>query len=381
MNRRIIYFNNAATTWPKPIIVTKTVQNALKKPFEEHGRNSIKGGVDYLESTREILAQFFNTPSIDSIIFTSNATDALNLLIHGFIKKYNGKRVHAITTDLEHNSVLRPLKTLEQNDLISLSILPSKNYKIDFDTIKNAINSETCLVVITHGSNVLGSVQDIKKISEYLSANDIFLIVDGAQTAGQIEIDLTRLPVDAFVFTGHKSLFGLTGTGGFFLRDPDAVDSIKQGGTGIYSNILYQPQEMPIKFETGTPNYIGITSLNAGIQYINEIGLDRIELKTKKMTEFIISELTKINCITVHNKNPELPIISFNFKSVDNSEVGFILMNHYNIIVRTGLHCAPLIHKSISNGSGSVRLSLSYLNTLSECKFVIDAIKEIANSY
>jgi cysteine desulfurase family protein len=381
MTPPIIYFNNAATTWPKPASVNRTIQTILKKPFEEHGRNSIKGGIDYLESTRELLAQFFNTPTTESIVFTSNATDALNLLIHGFVKKQNRKKFHVITTELEHNSVLRPLKTLEKNGLIYLSILPCKDNKVDFCAFKNVINSDTRLVVITHGSNVLGSVQDIKKISEYLSANNIFLIVDGAQTAGQIEIDLTEIPVDAFVFTGHKSLFGFTGTGGFFLRDSDTIDSIKQGGTGIYSQLLYQPQEMPIKFETGTPNYVGIASLNAGIQYINDIGLDRIELKNKRMIEFIISELSTNENIILHNKTPELPIVSFNIKSVDNNEVGFILMEHYNTIVRTGLHCAPLVHKNISNCNGSVRISLSYLNTLSECNIVTEAIKNIANSY
>jgi selenocysteine lyase/cysteine desulfurase len=138
---------------------------------------------------------------------------------------------------------------------------------------------------------------------------------------------------------------------------------------------------MPIKFETGTPNYVGIASLNAGIQYINDIGLDRIELKNKRMIEFIISELSTNENIILHNKTPELPIVSFNIKSVDNNEVGFILMEHYNTIVRTGLHCAPLVHKNISNCNGSVRISLSYLNTLSECNIVTEAIKNIANSY
>jgi len=380
MKREVIYFNNAATTWPKPKIVDKTVKEFFNYPIAEIGRTTIKGKIDYVESTRELLCDFFNAENPNHVVFTSNATDSLNLLIHGFVKK-NSKKFHVITTELEHNSVLRPLKTLEKRGLISLSIIPFEENKIDIKTLKQEIRSDTRLVVMTQGSNVLGSVQNIKEIAEYLSANEIFFIVDGAQTSGEIEIDLSNIPLDAFVFTGHKSLFGLTGIGGFYINRPDLIDTIKQGGTGINSNYLYQPEEMPIKFESGTHNYAGIISLYAGIQYLNQVTLPKVESKCKKMTKYLITNLSKIENMEIYNKNPELPIISFNIKNFDNFEVGSLLSNSYNIIVRTGLHCAPLVHKKIDGGIGCIRLSLSYLNTMKECEEVVDTLTKIAEIY
>jgi cysteine desulfurase family protein len=377
MKRDIIYFNNAATSWPKPKIVEKTVKDFFNQPITEIGRTSIEGNIDYIESTRELLCDFFNAENPNHVVFTSNATDSLNLLIHGFVKK-NSNHFHVITTELEHNSVLRPLKTLEKRGLISLSIIPFEENKIDIKTLKKEIRPDTRLVVMTHGSNVLGAIQNIKEIAEYLSTNEIFFIVDGAQTAGEIEIDLSNIPLDAFVFTGHKSLFGLTGIGGFYINHPESIETIKQGGTGINSNYLYQPDEMPIKFESGTHNYIGIVSLYAGIQYLNQITLPKIESKCQKMTNYIITNLSNVNNIEIYNKKPELPIISFNISNLDNSEVGSVLSNSYNIIVRTGLHCAPLVHKKIDGGSGCIRLSLSYLNSMKECEYVVDTLIKIA---
>jgi len=376
MKRDIIYFNNAASSWPKPKIVDKTVKEFFNFPITEIGRTSIEGNIDYVESTRELLCDFFNAENPNHVVFTSNATDSLNLLIHGFAKKIS-KKFHVITTELEHNSVLRPLKTLEKRGLIFLSIIPFEENKIDINTLKKEIRSDTRLVVMTHGSNVLGSVQNIKEIAEYLSTNDIFFIVDGAQTAGEIEINLSNIPLDAFVFTGHKSLFGLTGIGGFYINHPDSIETIKQGGTGINSNYLYQPDEMPMKFESGTHNYAGIVSLYAGIHYLNHITLPKIESKCKKMTKYIIMNLSKFDNIEIYNKNPELPIISFNIRNLDNDEVGSLLSNSYDIIVRTGLHCAPLVHKKIDGSLGCIRLSLSYLNTMKECEYVVNTLEKI----
>jgi cysteine desulfurase family protein len=379
MKRDIIYFNNAATSWPKPKIVDKTVKEFFNHPITEIGRTSNEGNIDYVESTRELLCDFFNAENPNHVVFTSNATDSLNLLIHGFVKM-NSKQFHVITTELEHNSVLRPLKTLEKRGLISLSIIPFEENKIDIKTLKKEIRPDTRLVVMTHGSNVLGAVQNIKEIAEYLSTNEIFFIVDGAQTAGEIDIDLSNIPLDAFVFTGHKSLFGLTGIGGFYINHPESIETIKQGGTGINSNYLYQPDEMPIKFESGTYNYIGIVSLYAGIQYLNQITLPKIESKCQKMTNFIITNLSKVDNIEIYNKKPELPIISFNISNLDNGEVGSLLSNSYNIIVRTGLHCAPLVHKKIDGGLGCIRLSLSYLNSMKESEYVVDTLIKIAKT-
>jgi selenocysteine lyase/cysteine desulfurase len=335
--------------------------------------------MDYPSAAREALTGFFHVDPANYFIFTQNATDALNILIHGFVKKTNSP-FHAITTELEHNSVLRPLHTLKQDGMITLSVVPFSNNTVTLSAIKNAIRPDTRLVVMTHGSNVLGSVQDIKTIAKYLHANDIFFIVDGAQTAGQIPINLSDILVDAFVFTGHKALYGIPGIGGFYLRDPNAIAVTRQGGTGTNSRSLTQPFDMPMRFETGTHNYPGIASLYAGIQFINTVNLDKIGRKGKELTQYFVRELNRKSGITLYNDAPNLPVVSFNINGIENDEVGFILSRAYQIITRTGLHCAPLVHDRIDGGKGCIRASFSWFNTLDECRIATGAIREVAEN-
>ena len=207
--------------------------------------------------TREILATFFNASPADHFVFTQNATDSLNMAIHGFLHHLGGT-FHVLTTELEHNAVLRPLRTLEQEGRISLSIIPfdERGY-ISLDTIKNAIRDDTRLTVMTHGSNVIGTIQDISRIGEYLRANGIFFIVDGAQTTGQIPVDLGEMPCDVFAFTGHKALFGIPGIGGFFIRDPSQVDPVRQGGTGANSGYPLPGGGDALPFRGGYPQLSG----------------------------------------------------------------------------------------------------------------------------
>jgi len=375
----LIYLNNAATTWPKPPEVLHEVAECLRMPLHEPGRTTGNGSTDYPSAAREALAAFFHTGPPEHFIFTQNATDALNILIHGFVKK-TGAPFHAVTTELEHNSVLRPLTTLEQEEAITLSVVPFARNTVNLSAIKKAICENTRLVVMTHGSNVLGSVQDIRPIAEYLHANDIFFIVDGAQTAGHIPVDLGEIPAGAFVFTGHKSLFGIPGIGGFYIRDPDSIAVTKQGGTGTDSRMLTHPSDMPMRFEAGTHNYPGIASLYAGVRFITSTGLDTIDRKTQDLTLFFIRELKGDKNIVIYNEQPDLPIVSFNINGIDNHEVGFILARAYNVITRTGLHCAPLVHERIDGGRGCIRASFSYFNTRDECTRAADAIREVAQS-
>jgi cysteine desulfurase / selenocysteine lyase len=377
IDKTLIYLNNAATTWPKPPEVLREVAQCLRMPQHEPGRTTGNGSMDYPTAARENLVALFNTGPPEHFVFTRNATDALNLLIHGFMKRA-GEPFHVITTELEHNSVLRPLHALEMEGVITLSILPFTRFTVDLAEIKKAIREDTRLVVMTHGSNVLGSVQEIKPIAEYLCASDIFFIVDGAQTAGHVPIDLSDIPVDAFAFTGHKALFGIPGIGGFYLRDPDAVAITHQGGTGTDSRSLSHPIEMPMRFESGTPNYPGIASLYAGLRFISSTGLGRIEKKGKKLTGYLVRELKKQENIVIYNKAPGLPVVSFNITALGNDEVGFILAKVYQVITRTGLHCAPLVHDRIDGGQGCIRVSFSYFNTIDECRRAADAIREVA---
>ena len=377
--RNLIYFNNAATTWPKPPEVTAIVQKVLGEPIFEHGRTTSQDALDYVEAAREEVARFLSISDANHVIFTANATDSLNMLIHGWAKQHPA-HFHAITTDLDHNSVLRPLRTLERDGRCTVGVVPSKDARVTADQIFSEITDETKLVVMGHGSNVLGSVQDIGAIGRELHKRGIFFIVDGAQTAGQYPIDLSRTPVDAFAFTGHKYLFGLPGTGGFFIQNPDEIAPTKQGGTGVDSKALFPPEELPLRFEPGTPNYVGIAGLYAGIRYITLTGLDDIISRTTRMTRFLVSELSSIDKITVFNPAPELPVVSFNIGGMDNEDIGVILTRAYNIVARTGLHCAPLVHERYDGGRGSVRFSLSGFNTPDECRAAADAIREIAES-
>jgi cysteine desulfurase family protein len=378
--KRLIYMNNAATTWPKPPGVMEEVGRCLSLPFFEEGRSTLAGQRDYPGETRELLAGFFRAGPPEHFIFTQNATDSLNMAIHGFLH-HHGQPCHVITTELEHNSVLRPLRTLEREGRISLSIIPFHNGGyVSREAVVDAIREDTRLAVMTHGNNVLGTVQDIGEIGDLLESSGIFFIVDGAQTAGQIPVDLGSLPLDVFAFTGHKALFGIPGTGGFFIRDPALVDPVRQGGTGANSGYPYQEEGMPERFEAGTHNYPGIASLNAGIRFLQERGIGNVERETMEMTRFLISRLEETGTIAIDNKAPDLPIISLTMKGMEPEKVGFILTRIYGIICRTGLHCAPLVHRRINGGRGSVRLSLSCMNTPEECERVAGALAEVAGS-
>jgi cysteine desulfurase family protein len=375
----IIYMNNAATTWPKPPEVMEGVRQCLSMPFFEEGRSTLAGQKDYPRETRDLLAEFFRAGPPEHFIFTQNATDALNMAIHGFFH-HPGEPCHVLTTELEHNSVLRPLRTLEREGRISLSIIPFDDAgQVTPAAVEEALREDTRLVVMTHGSNVLGTIQDIGEIGGLLREEGIFFVVDGAQTAGQVPVDLGSLPLDLFAFTGHKALFGIPGIGGFFIRDPAVLDPVRQGGTGANSGYPYQEDGMPERFEAGTHNYPGIASLNAGIRFLQDKGIGNIERKTMEMTRFLIRSLKETGSIAIDNEDPALPIISLNVRGMEPDKAGFILARIYGIICRTGLHCAPLVHRRINGGRGSIRLSLSCLNTMEECGRVADALGEVAH--
>ncbi len=373
----IIYLNNAATTWPKPPEVLEAVKQSLALPVFGSGRTTGSQGEDYITLAREALAGLLGAELPEHVVFTQNATDSLNILIQGFLAA-SGDGCHVLTTALDHNSVLRPLHELERQGRIRLTVLPFEDGVVRPDTVEAAITPDTRLMVTAHGSNVLGSVQDISGIGEILHDHDIFFIVDGAQTAGHIPVDLKDLPADAYVFTGHKGLFGIPGTGGFYLRDPESIAPVRYGGTGTDSFSLYQPREMPERFETGTHNYPGLAALAAGANYIASVGVEAIAEKAERQTAFLVRELKEEPNVTVYNESPVLPSVSFNIDGVENDDVGFILARAYGIVARTGLHCAPLVHRAIDGGRGSVRLSLSWLTTDEECRIAARAVKEIA---
>ncbi len=378
-NPPIIYLNNAATTWPKPPEVLEAVRQSLALPVFGSGRTTGSQGEDYITLAREALSGLLAADPPEHVVFTQNATDSLNLLIQGF---FAGKEAgcHVLTTELDHNSVLRPLYELERQRRIRLTVLPFENGSVRPDSIEAAITPDTRLMVTTQGSNVLGSVQDIPRIGEIVHDHGISFIVDGAQAAGHIPVNLRNLPVDAYVFTGHKGLFGIPGTGGFYLRDPESIAPVRYGGTGTDSFSLSHPREMPERFESGTHNYPGLAALAAGVNYIASTGVEAVAEKAERQTAFLIGELKREQNITIYNESPSLPIVSFNIRGMENDDVGFILARAYGIVARTGLHCAPLVHRAIDGGKGCVRLSLSWFTTDEECRLTAKAVKEIARN-
>ncbi len=363
-----IYLNNAATSWPKPESVIRAVHDHLLTLPGESGRSTDELTIDPVQKARETVSDFFCCDNPDNLIFTSGATQSLNMLIHGFAAG-QPSRFHAITTDLDHNSVLRPLTTLADQHKITLSIIQSHDGYVRTADVRDAITDDTRLLVINQGSNVIGSVQKIQEIHTALKGSGIFLIADGSQTAGQIPVDLSRLGADAFVFTGHKYLFGMSGTGGFWIRKPETVLPIMQGGTGTNSADLRQPDMLPERFEAGTPNYPGIISLEAGVRYIQETGFRRITDHQKRCIDAFYEPLKDSEGVIRYNPSPDIPVFAVNIKGMDPDLAGFVLRTTYRIITRSGLHCAPLIHTQITEGKGCVRLSPSLLTDPADCRY------------
>ena len=372
----MIYLNNSATSYPKPQKVIEDINEYLKQiPF-----HSFRAGFEVLTedkvyTCRKKIAKLFNIQNPNNIIFTSGATESLNLAIFGL--SLDDK--HVITTAIEHNSVLRPLKKLEDQGLIELSIISPDTYGIiDPNDIKKNIKQNTKLIVINHCSNVTGAIVDIKRISKIAKKRNIILLVDASQSAGLIPVDSEDL--DILVFTGHKFLYGMPGIGVFYKKDKINIEPLKVGGTGIKSELLYQPKELPIYYEAGTLNTPGVISLSAGISFVLEIGLKKIKSKIDHLFDITMQKLEKIGEVIIYNntKNKSNSIISFNLKNIDPADVGYILENSFEIVVRTGLHCAPLIHKFLgSYPNGSVRISFSYFSTECDVNHFIDAVKQI----
>lgn len=378
-----IYLDNASTTFPKPKVVSDSIYNFLVNIGGNPGRSNHNNGMEsnrLLLDARETIASFFNFNNISNVIFTSNITSSLNILINGCLKKGD----HVITSSIEHNSVLRPLFKLENNNLIELSIISSNEFGfINVDDIKSAIRKNTKFIILSHASNVLGSIQPIEEIGRLCKDNDIFFILDSAQSAGVLDIDFTKLNLSALAFTGHKSLFGPQGIGGFIITDElnEICNPYILGGTGSMSYSLDQPDFLPDKFESGTLNMPGIVGLNEGIKFINKEGLNSIYEKNSYLRNLLISNLQDIKNIQLYedfSNSNYTSCVSFNSTKMDTAELSYELDYKYGIKNRSGLHCAPLTHKSIGSfPDGTVRLSISYFNTIEDINYTIDSINKI----
>ncbi|WP_066889299.1 aminotransferase class V-fold PLP-dependent enzyme [Clostridium nigeriense] len=379
-----IYLDNASTTFPKPQNVVDSIYKFLTTVGGNPGRSNHDNGLQsnrLLLEARDTIANFFNFDNIDNVIFTNNITTSLNTLIAGCAKQGD----HIITSSMEHNSVLRPLFNLKENNIIDLDIVNADNFGfINIEDFNNAIKPNTKFIILTQASNVIGSIQPIKEIGKLCKENGIYFILDSAQGAGVLDIDFKELNLSALAFTGHKSLFGPQGVGGFIISDELNKICVPYtlGGTGSLSHSLIQPDFLPDKFESGTLNMPGIVGLMEGIKFIKSEGLNSIYEKNKFLRKFLVSELSNIDNIILYEdlKNDNYTsCVSFNIKNMDTAEVSFILDSDYGIKNRSGLHCAPLAHKTIGSfPTGTVRLSLSYFNDKKDIEYTISSLSKIS---
>ncbi|MDF2890254.1 MAG: csdB [Clostridia bacterium] len=377
----MIYFDNAATTYPKPEVVYQAVNKCMREYCANPGRSghklSMEAGRVVLEA-RELLAELFGTKRSDNIIFGLNATDALNTAIKGLSNKGD----HIITTSMEHNSVLRPLKQLESQEIETTIVRCSETGELNLAELEANIKSNTKMIITTHASNVTGTLMPIKEIGEIARRRKLLYIIDTAQTAGTYKLNVSDINVDVLTFTGHKGLMGPQGVGGFYIREGVALRQMREGGTGSSSDSLIQPEILPDKFESGTPNTPGIAGLAAGLKFIKEIGIEQIRKHEEEITSYFLKQLSEIDDIMVYgpqNMLKQAPVVALNIKTKTSAEVSFILDNQFDIATRPGLHCAPLAHQTIgTKGQGAVRFSFGYFNTVDEIDEAIRALKAIA---
>lgn len=378
-----VYLDNSSTTFPKPKQVIDGMYNYMLNVGGNAGRGNYTNTLQsnrFLYEAREIVSDFFGFSSPSNVIFTNNVTTSLNMLIKGLIKQGD----HVITSSMEHNSVLRPLINCKELLNINLDIIDAdESGFINVSDFRSKITSATKLVVLTQASNVTGSIQNIAEVGKICKEKNVFFIVDSSQGAGVLELNINSVNANAIAFTGHKSLLGPQGIGGFIIDDKlnDSCKSILHGGTGSLSYSLDQPDFLPDKFECGTHNMPGIVGLSEGIKFINSTGLKTIYEHNHYLINYLLDGLKNIKDIIIYGDSTGKNIttcVSINMKSLDSSELGYSLENN-GIKTRCGLHCAPLAHKTIgSYPNGTVRLSVSYFNTKEEIDFTLKTLNKIS---
>ncbi|MGK0468865.1 aminotransferase class V-fold PLP-dependent enzyme [Clostridium sp.] len=375
----MIYLDNAATSFPKPVEVYSEVLRCMESYAANPGRSSHDMAVEAsckIMDTRQELSEIFNIPDILNIIFTCNATEALNIGIKGILRPGD----HVISSVIEHNSVLRPINYLSEKGITYTLLSVDKNGYLDTNKLRKEIRKNTKAIIINHTSNVIGTVQDIRAIGEIAKNAGIIFMVDASQSAGVIPVDVMRDNIDLLAFPGHKGLYGPQGTGGLYIGEDLRLDSFKQGGTGSESSSIKQPDFLPDRFESGTLNTPGIAGLCAGLMFIKKIGINNIKKHEIMLVEYLIKELCELSYVKIYGgsdyKNRGA-VVSLNLDNIDASIVGELL-NKKGIAVRTGFHCAPLIHQIIGTKTrGTVRISPGYFNNLEDIEKLVIALKNI----
>lgn len=381
----LIFLDNGATSYPKP----EEVYSFMDHFYRNFGVNPGRSGYDLcmetgelVEETRAMMTRFFNGTDPNRLCFTYNSTDALNLIINGMLQEGD----HAITTNIEHNSVLRPLYHLYKYNGVEVDHIPfdSKGF-VDPDAFPKKFKSNTKLVIVNHASNVIGTIQPVKEIGRYCREKGIPFAIDVSQTAGKIPIDMEDLNVDIVAFTGHKSLLGPTGIGGLYVREGIEIKHTRAGGTGVRSAVRTHLDEYPYRLEYGTLNTLGVSGLHAGIKWIEKQGLEKIHDLEMRLTSMLREGLKDVEGVTLYcqeDLTDHISIFLFNVDGLEALNTGTMLDVDYNIASRTGLHCAPLVHEQIGTAEihGAVRFGIGPFNTEKHIETANQAVKEIAES-
>ena len=378
----LIYLDNAATTFPKP----EEVYTFMDRAYRSFGVNPGRSGFDLcieagalVDETRKLLCKFFNGTDHNRLVFAYNSTDALNLLINGMLRPGD----HAVSTTLEHNSVLRPLYHLSR-DGVEVDLVPfDEDGLVDPEAIKAKFKPNTRLVVVNHASNVIGTVLDIQGIGKLCREAGIPFAIDASQSAGKIPIDMEEQFLDVVAFTGHKTLFGPTGIGGLYVREGIEIRHTRAGGSGVRSADRAHLDEYPWRLEYGTPNVAGIAGLQAGVKWVLGQSIDALHAHEMKLLGQLRDGLAEIPGVTLYCQEDltnHVGVLAFNVEGMDAGDVGTLLDVDHDIACRTGLHCAPLVHEGIGTSEmrGAVRLSIGPFNTEEHIEAAIEGVQEIA---
>ncbi len=384
--RKEIYLDSAATTRQKPPQVLKAVTQYATAIGVSHGRGTYEAGIranELVFGTRQALAKLFNVQRMDHIVYAKNVTEAVNMALKGFLQ--NGD--HVVLSSLEHNAVIRPLNKLKAEPGIEYTLVPANSLgRLNPYDFEKALKPNTKLACLVHASNVTGNLSPLEEVGALCAKKGIAFLVDTAQTAGIVPIDMQALHIDFLCFTGHKGLMGPPGTGGLAVSPKWNLDSFIEGGTGSNSDKEEQPSQWPDKFESGTQNYWGLAGLKAAVDFLLKTSVQAVRRKEEALTGQFLKEAEKIKGVKLYGlpagaEKERVGVVSLNIEGRDPSEVGFELDEKYGIMTRVGLHCAPLAHRTIgTHPIGTVRFSFGYYNTEKEIEKAVKALKDITNS-
>ena len=376
----MIYLDNAATTLQKPPRVGEAIVHALQT-LGNSSRGTHAGALDAAHSVyaaRVKLAKLFHCARADHVVFTGNVTESLNLALCGLL----GSGDHAVSTDLEHNSVLRPLYRLERERSVAVDFVPAdRQGRVDYAAFERLMRPNTRLIVCTHASNLTGNLVDLKRVSDIAHRHGALLVADTAQTAGARTVDMEALGIDVLCFTGHKGLMGPQGTGGLCVREGVEIAPFKVGGTGVQTYLREQPEQYPTRLEAGTLNGHGIAGLSAALDWLNEVGPEAVHERETALMRRFYEGVREIPGVTVYGdfSGDRAAIVALNIRDYDSGEVSDALSEDYGIATRPGAHCAPRLHEALGTRErGAVRFSFSFFNTEKEIDTAVSAVSELA---